>query len=131
MKIDAPVVVNPDTASKYASIILMSGNENTKGNIPTKEKINHTSDVSNIASRVAKSLYRGFMPNAIHIPATTVMIIDMKNPLSESSWVIMSVIKGKSIKAASINRSQPIKRSTMGKLIFALRSFIIISISTE
>ena len=70
---EAPVVVNPDIASKKASVTVLSALSKRNGNIPNSENISHTPAVSISPSRRCISVWRGCMPKVISAPEPAVM----------------------------------------------------------
>ena len=122
---DAPVVVNPDIASKKASVILLSALSKRNGNMPKREKNTHTLAVSNKPSRRCISVSRGRMPKVINAPAPHVINAEHANALTDdSSPYTMPVSNGTAMKAASIISNHPIMRSTTGILIIDFFCFI-------
>ncbi len=82
---DAPVVVNPDIASKYASdmvsLVVLSRN----GIIPKIEKTTQTRAVSRNPSRLPISNRRGLTQNAARAPQPSVDAIAIRNAYKSSS----------------------------------------------
>lgn len=73
------MVVNPDIASKNASLMLRSDGDMMNGNIPKIENTTQTSAVRRNASRLAMLLCDGRMQKVINAPHIAVVAMDMMN----------------------------------------------------
>ena len=109
----APVVVNPDIASKKASLTLSGVSQRMKGNMPNSEKTIHTIEASSMPSRRFSILFSGREKKLNDSPVNSVSTMAMANAILSCSWLSNDTVSGNAIKPASIIRSWPSTFSTI------------------
>ena len=115
---EAPVVVNPDIASKKASETLSGLSViSMNGSMPNVEKNTHTMAVSRKPSRLPIDGDVGCMAKAMTEPVASVTAKVIKKAFQSLSPYIRHVVSGTKQKGGLYNRSSPMMRSSTGILM--------------
>ena len=113
----APVVVNPDIASKNASLASNGVSHKMNGNIPNKEKTIHATDASKSPSRRRSIWLRGCDSQFMAQPVIAVIAITMTKAHASSSRLARLTANGNTMNAVSTKSNCPSTLQSIRKLM--------------
>lgn len=109
----APVVVNPDMASKNASLAVSGVSQSMNGSMPNSENITQASDASSRPSCRCSSALRGLMPKVVVAPTASVTAMVAAKASQSCSPLKRHTASGSDMKAVSTRSSCPSTLNTM------------------